>query len=183
MLRFSTWREECLPNLTWPHPFICLLNSLLSKKERSIHKRFTRRQKPTIGLYYRRKVQNRNPTYTLGLSRQKPKNPWKWLSIEEMSSIHRRGYWFDEFWKLVQKSLDIIFGLPIILPCAQKWAVWTFKKEEPELSKQYEFVRIAKFILDKEHRFVYTNCSKVLHQMTAPWGGVIYNKIAWVWEI
>ena len=79
---------------------------------------------------------------------------------------------------MVQKSLDLKFVLPIIVLCALKRVARTFKKEE--LRIWYEVPKCTKirFILDKKFRIIYTNCSKVLHQMTAPMGGVIDNKIA-----
>lgn len=72
--------------------------------------------------------------------------------------------------KLVKKCLDLIFGLPIIPPCALKRAERTFKKKKnlnlAERTKRN--CTKVKFILDKSFRIIYTNCSKVLHQMTAP---------------
>jgi|MTBAKSStandDraft_1061840.scaffolds.fasta_scaffold50317_1 hypothetical protein len=38
------------------------------------------------------------------------------------STFWNQENWSNEFRKLVKKSLDLIFGLPIILPCAQKRA-------------------------------------------------------------
>lgn len=68
--------------------------------------------------------------------------------------------------EIAQKRLDLISGLPIIVLCALKRAARTFKNEEPESGS--EIVQRARFILDKRYGIIYTNCSKVLHQMIAP---------------
>lgn len=70
--------------------------------------------------------------------------------------------------KLVVKSLDLNSSLPIIDLCASERTRTELSKENPDLEEAYRIVHKSRFILDKKFSLIYTNCSKVLHQMTAP---------------
>lgn len=101
----------------------------------------------------------------------------KW---RKLPYLPRKSNCYDQFWKLVEKSLDLIFDLPIITPCAPKRAARTFKKEEPRNWQRSNFVQSQiqpwQTVLNRLYLSVQGATSD-----NAPWGEVDDNNIAWVW--
>lgn len=69
---------------------------------------------------------------------------------------------------MVQKTLDLMFGMPIIGFCASERTLYFEKMSFLNSSENEQNSNWLEFALDKTNWVVYTNCSKVLHKDIAP---------------